>query len=324
MKHSSRNNISSRVFWVASLAIITLCVVAAPVSRASKVARPSPVQIALQPPPGTADKTATVFGEKIHYLEAGSGPAVVLLHGLGGDASNWYSTIGPLSTKYRVIVPDQIGFGQSSKPLINYRVATLVDFLDGFFKELKIDRASVVGNSLGGWTAAAFAIAHPEKVDRVILVDAAGLTPDRPLDPRTLSALNPSTREGIKQVMSVVFYNKQIFDNPAVIDMLFTKKMETGDGYTIQRFIESVSRGEDLLDKTASQIKQPTLVVWGREDALVPLSMGEGFHKLIGGSEMFVIDKCGHVPMIEQAEQFNTALMKFLAGEHVEGAAALK
>jgi 2-hydroxy-6-oxonona-2,4-dienedioate hydrolase len=281
-------------------------------------------QIAMQAPPGTADKFATVYGEKIHYLEAGTGPAVILLHGLGGDASNWFSTIGPLSAKYRVIVPDQIGFGQSGKPLINYRVGTLVDFLDGFLKQLNIDRASLVGNSLGGWTAAAFALVHPEKVDRLVLVDAAGFSLDKAVDPRTLNALNPSTREGVVQVMSVVFYNKEMFANPAVVDMLFTRKMLAGDGYTIQRFIDSVTHNEDVLDNTASGIRQPTLIVWGREDALVPLATGQRYNKQIGGSELLVIEKCGHVPMIEGAAQFNSALLKFLAGEQVDGATAIK
>src|SRR5207247_2437827 len=125
-------------------------------------------------PAGADDKFVTVFGAKIHYVEAGSGPVVILLHGLGGDASNWAQTIGPLAEKYRVIAPDQIGFGRSDKPFLSYRVGTLVDFLEGFYKEIKIERASLVGNSLGGWTAAAFTLAHPEKVDRLVLVDSAG------------------------------------------------------------------------------------------------------------------------------------------------------
>ena len=281
-------------------------------------------QIATEPPPGTADKFATVYGQKIHYLEAGSGPAVILLHGLGGDASNWYGNIGPLSKKYHVVVPDQIGFGRSDKPLINYRVQTLVDFLDGFLKELKIDRASLVGNSLGGWTAAAFALAHPEKVDKLVLVDAAGFSLDKGVDPRTLNALNPATRDGVVQVMSLVFYNKQMFSNPAIVDVLFARKLAAGDGYTIQRFIDSVALGQDVLDKTAKGIKQPTLIVWGREDALVPLATGQRYNSEIPGSELLVIEKCGHVPQIEQAAQFNSALISFLAGEQVGGATSIK
>jgi pimeloyl-ACP methyl ester carboxylesterase len=213
-----------------------------------------------------------------------------------------------------VIAPDQIGFGRSDKPMINYRVGTLVDFLDGFYKELKIERASLVGNSLGGWTAAAFALAHPEKVERLALVDAAGFALTGDLDPRVLNGLNPSTRDAVKQVMSLVFYNKQVYASDAAIDMLFTRKMTAGDSYTIQRFIDSITRGEDTLDNRLGQVKQPTIIIWGREDGLTPLAMGERFKKEIAGSELFIIEKCGHVPQIEKAAEFNAALMKFLGG----------
>ena len=267
---------------------------------------------AAAPAQAAAEKYATIYGAKIRYLEAGSGPVVILLHGLGGDASNWASTVGPLSQKYRVIVPDQIGFGRSDKPMINYRVGTLVDFLDGLCKELKIERASLVGNSLGGWTAAAYTLAHPEKVERLVLVDAAGFAITGDLDPRVLNGLNPSTRDAVKQVMSLVFYNKQLYANDAAIDLLFARKMTAGDGYTIQRFIDSITRGEDVLDNRLANIKQPTLIIWGREDGLTPLAMGERFKKEISGSELFIIEKCGHVPQLEKAAEFNSSLMKFL------------
>lgn len=259
-------------------------------------------------------KTATVYGAKIHYLEAGTGPVVILLHGLGGSSSNWASTIGPLSQKYRVIVPDQIGFGRSDKPMLNYRVATLVDFLNGLYKELKIERASLVGNSLGGFTAAAFALAYPQKVDRIVLVDAAGFALPKDADPRLLNALNPSTREGVKQIMSLVFYNKALFANDAAVDALFAQKIAAGDGYTVQRFIESIARGEDVLDGKLGAIKHPTLIVWGREDELTPLAMGERFKKELPNSELLIIEKCGHVPQMEKASEFNAAVMKFLGG----------
>jgi triacylglycerol lipase len=280
-------------------------------SRSSLAIARAPQPVAQAQP---ADKTATVYGVKIHYLEAGSGPVVVLLHGLGGDVSNWASTIGPLSQKYRVIVPDQIGFGRSDKPFINYTVSTLVDFLGGLFKELKIERASLVGNSLGGWTAAAFALAQPEKVERLVLVDAAGFRLDGNVDPRTLNALNPSTREGVKQILSLVFYNKQLVSTDAAIDTFFARKMAAGDGYTIQRFIDSVVRGDDVLDGRLSAIKHRTLIVWGREDGLTPLAIGERFKKEIAGSELLIIEKCGHVPQMEKADEFNRALLKFLGG----------
>lgn len=263
------------------------------------------------------DKYATVFGAKIHYLEAGSGPVVILVHGLGGDASNWAPTIGPLAQKYRVIVPDQIGFGKSDKPLINYRVGTLVDFLAGLYKELKIERASLVGNSLGGWTVAAFALAHPEKVDRLVLVDAAGFALTGDLDPKVLDGLNPSTRAAVKEMMPLVFHNTQMFASDAAVDAFYTRRVSAGDGYTIQRFIDSISKGQDVLDKKLGAVKQPTLIIWGREDGLTPLTMGERFKKEISGSQLFIIEKCGHVPQLENPKEFNTALMKFLSGADV-------
>src|SRR5215212_7496178 len=96
-------------------------------------------------------KEVLVFGQKIHYVEAGSGPTVILLHGLGGSTQVWQFNIAALAEKYHVIAPDQIGFGKSDKPLVNYRIRTYVDFLDQFCKQLKIERASLVGSSMGGW-----------------------------------------------------------------------------------------------------------------------------------------------------------------------------
>jgi triacylglycerol lipase len=261
-----------------------------------------------------ADKWATVFGAKIHYLEAGSGPVVILLHGLGGSTANWAPTIAPLAQKYRVIVPDQIGFGKSDKPMLNYRVSTLVDFLDGFYKQVGVQKASLVGNSLGGFTAAAFAIAHPEKIDKLVLVDAAGLAVTGDLDPRVLNGLNASTRQQLKDLLALVFYNKEQFSSDMAIDGFFASRVTAGDQYTIQRFIDSIAHGEDMLDGKLGAIKHPTLIIWGREDGLTPLAMGQRFNKEIAGSQLFIIEKCGHVPQLEKAAEFNAGLLKFLGG----------
>src|SRR5579871_648027 len=123
---------------------------------------------------GPPSKQVEVFGQKIQYVEIGSGPTVILLHGLGGDKTNWAYNAPVLAKNYHVFVLDQLGFGESDKPMINYRVGTLVDFLDGFCKKVGIAKATLVGNSLGGWTAAAFTLAHPDKVERLVLVDSAG------------------------------------------------------------------------------------------------------------------------------------------------------
>lgn len=260
-----------------------------------------------------ADKWATVFGAKIHYLEAGSGPVVILLHGLGGNTSNWAPTIGPLAQKYRVIVPDQIGFGKSDKPMLNYRVTTLVDFLDGFYKQVGVQKATLVGNSLGGFTAAAFALAHPDKVDKLVLVDAAGYSVTGDIDPKVLNGLNPSTRQQIKDLMALVFYNKEAFASDLAVDTFLASRVTAGDQYTIQRFIDSIAHNEDMLDGKLAAIKLKTLIIWGREDGLTQLTMGQRFNKEIAGSQILIIDKCGHVPQLEKAAEFNAGLLKFLA-----------
>lgn len=260
-----------------------------------------------------SEATVTIYGAKIHYVEAGSGPIVVLLHGLGSDARNWTFNITPLAQKFRVIVPDQIGFGQSDKPLINYRIATYVDFLDAFLKELKVNRASLVGNSLGGWIAGAYTLAHPDKVERLVLVDAAGFALPKDFDTSQLIKLNPSTREGMKELMSAVFYNKQIFLSEGFVNASLAARINAGDGYTIRSITESIIRREDVLDNRLAAIKQPTLVVWGREDGLIPLSDGERFQKEIPGAQLLVFDQCGHVPPVEKAAEFNAAVMKFLS-----------
>jgi pimeloyl-ACP methyl ester carboxylesterase len=260
-------------------------------------------------------KQVEIFGQKIYYLEAGSGPEVILLHGLGGDNGNWRMTLPALASNFHVYAPDQIGFGQSDKPLINYRVATLVDFLNAFYKKLGITKATLVGNSLGGWVAMNFALQYPDKVNRLVLVDSAGysfkrtggVAPAR----EVLLGLNPSSLAGTKQLMAIVFHNKA-FSSDAVAEQVFTEHLRKNDGYTINSFVDSILRGEDFVDGKLGALKAPTLIVWGRDDMLVPLASGKALAEDIAGSQTVVLDDCGHVPQMECAGPFNDSLLKYL------------
>ena len=264
-------------------------------------------------------KHVEIYGQKIYYFEAGSsGPPVILLHGLGGDATNWAQTILALASKYHVYAPDQIGFGQSDKPIVNYRVATLVEFLDQFYQKLGIEKAILVGHSFGGWTAAAFAIAHPQKVDKLVLVSAAGYSGKGYSRVERLKelypAFNPSTTADMKRLFELIFYDKARSVD-AIVVSAFTQKLKTGDSYTINSFMDSILRGEDFIDDKVKMIKAPTLVIWGRDDKLNPLAMAEAFAQDISGAQKVIIEQCGHVPQIEKAPAFNGALLKFLGGE---------
>jgi 2-hydroxy-6-oxonona-2,4-dienedioate hydrolase len=263
-----------------------------------------------------ASKQIEVFGQKIHYLEAGSGPNVILLHGLGADATNWAMNTAVLAKSFHVFVPDQIGFGESDKPMINYRVGTLVDFLDGFCKKVGITKASVVGNSLGGWTAMAFTLAHPDKVERMVLVDSAGYSFEKLGGPapsrERLAGLNPSTVAGAKALIATILANKALATDQTA-EQFFAAHLRKNDGYTIDRFIESILRGEDVVDGKLGSIKVPTEIIWGREDALTLLAGGQMLASEIAGSELVILDHCGHVPQFECAAPFNEALVKFLS-----------
>ena len=259
------------------------------------------------------DKSVTVFGAKIRYLEMGDAakPTVILLHGLGGNAENWQFNIMALSANYRVIAPDQIGFGKSDKPLLKYRLGTFVDFLDKFMAELKIEKAHLVGNSMGGWVAGLMAIKYPSRVEKIILADAAGLAPPT-IDFDRIYQLNNSTRDEIRANLKLIFANPLFANNEALVDQFMTARVTTGDGYTINSIIESIKRKEDFLDTRLGEIKKPTLIVWGKQDGLLPVADATTFNKGIAASELVIFDPCGHVPQVEKASDFNAAVLKFL------------
>jgi pimeloyl-ACP methyl ester carboxylesterase len=260
------------------------------------------------------EKSVTVFGAKISYIEAGDAakPKVILLHGLGGNVAGWAFNVPALAQNYHVIAIDQIGFGKSDRPMLKYRVGTYVDFLDKFMAELKIEKASLVGNSLGGWVAALTAIKYPNRVEKLVLADAAGIKPSE-VDLAQIYSLNYSTRDEVRQLVKLVFYNQALFGSEAFIEQSMSVRVAANDGYTINSLIESIKRNEDFLNGRLGEIKKPTLVVWGKQDGLLKLADGEQFKREIPGAELIVFDQCGHIPMIEKAPEFNKAVLAFLA-----------
>jgi pimeloyl-ACP methyl ester carboxylesterase len=151
-------------------------------------------------------------------------------------------------------------------------------------------------------------------VERLVLVDSAGysLAKTGVQAPRdVLKLLNPSTIEMEKALMGTILANKAMVTD-AFAEVAFAEHMRRGDAYTIDRFLDSILHNEDVVDGKLGAIKTPTLVVWGREDGLVPLSAGQMMGSEIVGSQTVILDHCGHVPQIECAIPFNTALLKFL------------
>lgn len=259
------------------------------------------------------EKTVTIFGAKIRYLEAGDAtkPKVILLHGLGAQAESWALTIPALAQNYHVIAPDQVGFGKSDKPLLKYRVATYADFIDKFMAELKIEKAHLVGNSMGGWISGLMAVKYPNRVDKIVLADAAGIIPAN-VDINQIYQLNNSTRDEIRANLKLIFANPVLQNNEALVDQFFTQRVSANDGYTINSIIDSIKRKEDFLNDRLGEIKKPTLIIWGKQDGLLPVSDAAIFNKGIANSELLIFEGCGHVPQFEKAADFNKAVLEFL------------
>ena len=258
-----------------------------------------------------ADKTISVFGQSIHYFDMGSGPVVVLLHGLGSRKDDWLPVLEPMAQKYRLLVPDQIGFGKSDKPLPDYSIQTYVDFLNEFLRQLKVEKASLVGESLGGWIAGLYAVeisggAHLVPVEKLVLVDAGGLKQDQPLPD-----LNPSSLTAMRGLMEVVFYDTSWLNEDA-LRKIFTDKLAVKDGYTVRSILSNPSRETQRLDARLGNIKVPTLVAWGKQDKLLPIASGERYAAGIAGAKFVSFEKCGHVPPMEKTEEFLAAVMAFL------------
>lgn len=252
--------------------------------------------------------STTVFGRTIRYYDIGRGSPLVLLHGIGGDADDWAFCLQPLSSSHRIIALDMLGFGRSDKPFIAYCIEFWVEVLERFLRNLDLRRATLIGNSLGGWIAAAFALQRPDAVDKLVLVDAAGVwgnTTELPID------LQISSRRHMRQVLEFLFYDKSLATD-ALVDLAYEQHLERGDGHTIYRALETLRRGSEFLDKKISALTTPTLIVWGEQDALIPIETGRGMQKLIPGSSLEVIPQCGHVPQLEKPAELVRCVLGFV------------
>ena len=268
---------------------------------------------AQQPASMPPAKTAEVFGQMIRYYDSGQGPTVILLHGMASSGERWVSNIGPLATDFHVYALDQIGFGHSDKPMMDYKIATFVDFLREFMQVVNIPKATLIGHSMGGWIAAQFTIEHPEMVDRLVLADASGMPPASTSNPAEEQKGKPdfsfASLAATRSLLQSVYYNKKLVSDE-LVRRVFQMHLQINDSYTIQRLLSN--RSAEYLDDKLSSIRAPTLVIWGRQDELVPISAGEQYQKAIAKSQMVVIDECGHLTPSEKPSEFNKAVLEFL------------
>lgn len=267
----------------------------------------------------SAEKDVTVLGFKLHFLESGSGAPVVLLHGLGGDGSRWAPNIAELSKDFHVFALDQIGFGQSDKPLANYNTGMLADFLVDFLKAVHMPRASLVGNSMGASVALYTAVHYPANVDRIVLADGGGFRSPGSGTPspvpnaeaeRRRRLQNSTTRDETREFFRILFHDKSLVTDKMVDEQL---AMRLRSAFTISKIQEAGDRGS-LSEEQVGGVKAPTLVVWGKYDELANPAGADRLERTIPGAKKVIIDNCGHMPQLEQAVEFNRVVRDFLKG----------
>lgn len=261
---------------------------------------------------GVRPKTIKLHKMKLYYLEAGKGTNLVLLHGLGGSSLGWALNIKPLQERFHVLAPDQIGSGRSDKPLLSYRISLMAEYLFEFLSSLKISGVILIGSSMGGWLAAHFTANHPDMVKKLVLVDSAGYALDKPLSDGERELLNALTLSSTRAFAQKLFFCPDLVED-AGLKMRLRMKLKSHEPYVIDRFMDSIDRNQDVVDHLIPQIKVPTLIIWGKDDQVVPVAHARRFHQEISGSKLVIFDQCGHVPQVEKATRFNQEVLNFLA-----------
>ncbi|GAB4426437.1 MAG: alpha/beta fold hydrolase [Chloroflexi bacterium OHK40] len=271
----------------------------------------------------------TVGGYRLHMLEAGHGPAVLLLHGFAGSAEDWRPT-GELLAQagYRALAVDSLGFGRSDKPAnAPYSLALLADLYAGLLDALGEERASLVAHSMGGKYALALALQHPHRVASLTLVASDGFAEASPL-----------TRAGGWPVLGAALL--WLSARPMVVRAMLTaaffepeRHLSTTalargraalQGRENRRALMALSRRYDATDLARTgmrarlgELRAPCLLIWGEQDRIFPLaSSGQAARSAIPGAHLITIPRCGHFPQVEAPRAFHGVLLGFLARHH--------
>jgi 4,5:9,10-diseco-3-hydroxy-5,9,17-trioxoandrosta-1(10),2-diene-4-oate hydrolase len=264
----------------------------------------------------------------LHYHEAGQGETVVMLHGGGPGASGWSNfgrNLPVFGERYRTIVVDQPGFGGSDKSEITSQYFTFsADALLKFLDELGIEKAHLVGNSLGGGTAVRFALRYPDRAGRLVLMAPGGLG---------LNVFAPDPTEGIKKLYRFAappgpskekladFLRTLVYDASLVTDELVDERYAVASDPESLRAMKSMGASfaadpeEGMLWREAHRLRQRVLLVWGREDRVNPLDGALTALKLIPRAQLHVFGRCGHWAQLEKFAEFNRIAMDFIGSE---------
>jgi pimeloyl-ACP methyl ester carboxylesterase len=252
--------------------------------------------------------THTLPDARITYWRGGRGAPVVFVHGFGTEAAvNWHAQLVAFAPQHDVIAPDLPGFGASERLPQTNCIALQVRCLRALLDDLGLARATLVGHSMGGWISLAFAAAHPERVERLAVVDAAGLRfdPDMTLE----RALLPTSIDDVRLLIRANFQRPLRLPAFVLRDVL---RLARRDAVSREDLLRRLVYGDEHLDDRLHAIAAPTLVVWGAADPLTPLALGRRIVDSVPDAELAVFADCAHSPNVEQPERFNDLLREFL------------
>jgi 2-hydroxy-6-oxo-6-(2'-aminophenyl)hexa-2,4-dienoate hydrolase len=257
-------------------------------------------------------------GVRTHYLEAGSGAPLVLIHGGGAGAdgyTNWMKVMPMFAKAWRVIAVDMLGFGQTGKPDGDflYSQGARNKHLADFLRAMKLEHPAVVGNSMGGATAIGVAVEHPGLIGKLVLMGSAGL--NAKLTEALMPVINYDyTREGMVKLIRALTTPDFVIDD-ALVDHRHKASVDpdTRRAYGLTMKWVKEQHGLYYADEFLGRIRQPTLVVNGKNDKVVPLENAVKFLELIALSWGYVIPNCGHWVMLEQPDEFYAATSNFLS-----------
>lgn len=257
------------------------------------------------------ESRAYVDGIKVFYQTEGMGEPVVLIHGNGLSHGQWKYNIGTLSQSHKVYALDLPGFGLSDKPEVNYGVSYYVEFMRSFIDARHISNPIIIGHSMGGAVAAEFAAKYPQEVAGLALSAATGISPIGTLYSKELFDVFFSITARSRKL----FCRSMFYDGPtsALLDdtMLVADNKESRNAF--MKNCRDMMMYDSYRTGLLKSITAPTLILWGQNDLLLPVSDALKYQDSIHGSSVKLFDKCGHIPNVERHEEFNRTIDEFLS-----------
>jgi pimeloyl-ACP methyl ester carboxylesterase len=275
-----------------------------------------------------------IDGREVNYVDMGSGPAIVFIHGLGASWQSWLENLPELARDHRVVAMDLPGFGYSELPSEDISIEYYASWTCRLLDALEIESAAVVGNSMGGFVGADLAIRYPARVHRLVVVSAAIfwqtyrraqplLRLARLTDAIVARELTRRTddiadRRRLRQwaLATAGFRYPHLISPELAHEMVLSARRTDG-------FLPALEALADYpLDEELPKISCPTLIVWGAHDTLVPVKDAKRLQELIPGARREVFERTGHVAMLERPERFNRLLREFLGAQRETATAA--